>query len=74
MEKTIYSKRYYTLIKKLREARLEAGLSQQQVAKTLKVNQNFISKIETGVRRIDFVELEQFAKIYKKDISFFKTM
>jgi len=35
---------------------------------------SFISKCELGERRLDFVELQQLSKIYKKDISFFVTM
>jgi hypothetical protein len=32
---------------------------------------SFVSKCELGERRVDFVELEQLAKIYGKDIFFF---
>jgi hypothetical protein len=32
---------------------------------------SFVSKCELGERRVDFVELQQLAKIYGKDIFFF---
>ena len=33
--------------------------------------QSFVSKVETGERRIDPTELEKFAKLYGKPITFF---
>lgn len=43
----------------LREARLEAGLRQQDVADRLGVPQSVVSKIESGERRLDDVELRR---------------
>jgi transcriptional regulator with XRE-family HTH domain len=71
MAKTIYSKEHRTLVQKLRNARKEAGLDQSDVAKLLKVSQSHISKVESGQRRIDIVQLKAFAKIYKKQIDYF---
>ena len=71
MSKSIYSKEYKNVIEKLKKARLEAGLKQKEVAKKLKKPQSYVSKIESGERRIDVVELKELAKIYKKDINFF---
>lgn len=31
----------------------------------------YISKCDLGERRLDFVELQQLARIYNKDLSFF---
>jgi transcriptional regulator with XRE-family HTH domain len=50
------------------------GLTQAQVARKLSKPQSFVSKLESGERRVDFVELQQLAKIYKKPLSFFRTI
>lgn len=55
----------------MKKARQEVGLNQEEVAVKLKKPQSYVSKIERGERRLDIVELKQFAKIYKKDIGFF---
>lgn len=71
MGKTIYSKGHKALVEKLIKARQEAGLKQEDVAKLLGRTQSYISKIEAGQRRIDIIQLKEFAKIYKKEIGFF---
>jgi transcriptional regulator with XRE-family HTH domain len=71
MVKAIYSKEHRSLVERLRAARKEAGLDQEAVAKVLGVTQSYISKIESGQRRIDIVQLKAFAKIYKKKIDYF---
>ncbi|WP_229422856.1 helix-turn-helix domain-containing protein [Pseudoduganella umbonata] len=45
------------MLRLLREERLAAGLSQEQLATRLQVTQVFVSKCERGQRRIDPVEL-----------------
>jgi len=71
MDKTIYSEGHKALINKLIKARKERKLRQEDVAKLLGRTQSFISKIEAGQRRVDIVQLKEFAKIYKKDLDFF---
>lgn len=71
MKKSIFSEDHKYLIDQLKKARLEAGLEQEEVAKLLRRTQFYVSKIESGQRRIDIVQLKQFAKLYKKDINFF---
>jgi transcriptional regulator with XRE-family HTH domain len=56
---------------RLREAREAAGLSQTEVAKALGKRQSWVSNTETGERRLDVVELEQLAALYKKRMRFF---
>ncbi len=68
---TARSPRYKQFLKRLRAARLEAGLTQVQVARTIRRPQSFVSKCESGERRVDVVELEQFAKLYRKPFSYF---
>lgn len=43
----------------LRRCRLEAGLRQADLAKLLGQPQSFVSKYETGERRIDIAELRE---------------
>ncbi len=71
MKKVIYSAEHKSLIARLKRARLDAGLDQITVARILGKSQSYISKIESGQRRVDIVQLKQFAKIYKKDLEFF---
>ena len=71
MVKAIYSREHKSLVERLRKARKEAGLDQEAVAKLLGVTQSYISKIESGQRRIDIIQLKTFARIYKKKIDYF---
>ena len=71
MSKSIYSKDYRNTIEKLKKARIDAGLKQEDVALKLKKPQSYISKIERGERRVDAAELKELAKILKKDINYF---
>jgi len=73
MSKSIYSKEYKNIIERLKTARLDAGLKQEDVAAKLKKPQSYISKIERGERRVDAVELKELAKVLKKDVNFFLT-
>lgn len=69
--RNVHSAAYRRFIRRLREARRQAGLSQVEVATRLRRPQSFVSKAESGERRIDFVELVGFARIYGKDLEFF---
>ena len=71
MTKSIYSKEYSEFAKKLKSARMEAGLTQIEVAKKFKKTQSYISKSEAGEQRLDIVEVKKFANLYGKDINFF---
>jgi transcriptional regulator with XRE-family HTH domain len=63
--------RYRRFLEKLREFRLKAGLTQVQVCKALGYPQSYVSKCETGERRVDVVELQEFAKLYKRQVGDF---
>lgn len=71
MNKSVYSKDYKEIIERLKRARIEVDLSQQVVADKLGKPQSYISKIESGERRLDVAELKELIKIYKKDITHF---
>jgi len=70
---TEYEERYRRFLKRLREARLDAGLTQADVARRLGRPQSYVSKCETGERRVDVVELTTLAEIYGVEITFFQT-
>jgi transcriptional regulator with XRE-family HTH domain len=71
MPRAIYEEEHQKIVECLKKARVEAGLDQVAVAEKLGKTQSYISKIESGQRRFDVLQLKEFAKIYKKDISFF---
>ncbi len=71
MQKIIHSSKYKIVLQNLIKARQESGLTQVDVAEKLKKPQSFVSKVERGERRLDVVELEAFAKLYKKSLDFF---
>ena len=63
--------RYRRFLQRLREARAEAGLTQAEVAQRLRKPQSFVSKNETGERRVDIVELADLARLYRKPLDYF---
>ena len=67
--------RYERFCELLVEARKEAGLSQEAVAEKLGWNQSYISKCESGVRRLDVVEfLEVMEALDSDPIAFIKKL
>jgi len=71
MPRAIYTKEHNLIVEHLKKARLEAGLGQVEVAKKLNRTQSYLSKIESGQRRFDVLQLKEFAKIYKKSLDYF---
>lgn len=71
MTRSRQTKEYAYFVERLRKARLEAGLTQTEVAKKLKRPQSHISNVESGQQRVDVVELQNFARIYNKSIDYF---
>ncbi len=59
MQKTLYTREYQRMLKLLREKRTLAGVSQADLAKRLEWTQAEVSKCETGVRRLDVIELKR---------------
>jgi transcriptional regulator with XRE-family HTH domain len=62
MSRTLRSRRHEALRAFLVERRKEAGLTQAVVTARLKRWQSFVATVESGQRRIDVVELLDFAK------------
>lgn len=71
MPRAIYTKENDEIAERLKEARIEIGLGQVEVAKKLGRTQSYVSKIESGQRRFDVLQLKEFAKLYKKPLDFF---
>jgi transcriptional regulator with XRE-family HTH domain len=67
----IWAPEYQAMLARLRQARREAGMTQAEVGQRLGLRQAFISKLESGERRIDPVELARFAAVYGKPLAWF---
>lgn len=52
----------------LKEARIEAGLTQVEVAAKLNVPQSYIAKVEHGERKISFIEVLDLCKALGIDV------
>jgi transcriptional regulator with XRE-family HTH domain len=59
-----HSPRYKLMLKRLRGVRRRYGLTQAEVARALGTTQAYVSKSESGERRMDAVELYDFARVY----------
>jgi ribosome-binding protein aMBF1 (putative translation factor) len=59
-----YASRYRQFLRLLRATRRRAGLTQVAVARALGRPQSFVAKCESGERRVDIIELDEFAKLY----------
>jgi transcriptional regulator with XRE-family HTH domain len=57
LPKGYHDERYRRLIDRLVTHRKQAGLSQMEIAKLLGTHQQFVSRYETGERRLDAIEL-----------------
>ena len=67
----IHTRDYQFMLRRLREARIRAGLTQVQVAQALGRPQSFVTKSELGERRIDPIELQHFADLYGRRVTYF---
>jgi len=71
MPKTIRTSEYKQVVERLKQARLDVGLTQKEVSEKIKKPQSYVSKVEAGEQRVDIIELKVFAVLYKKNINFF---
>ncbi len=71
MPRAIYSKDHQAIVDRLKKARVESGLSQVEVSEKLGKTQSYVSKIESGQRRFDVLQLKEYARIYKKPLEYF---
>lgn len=56
---------------RLRGARLYLGLKQDEVAQYLKIQRSALSEIEAGNRRVEALELNRLAKLYRQPVGYF---
>lgn len=71
MAKSIYSEGQEKLQILLRGARQDANLNQAELAKKLGRPQSFVSKYESGERRLDIIELREVCRAMKMNLSDF---
>ncbi|MDE3068546.1 MAG: helix-turn-helix transcriptional regulator [Verrucomicrobiota bacterium] len=71
MGKSLSSSEGERLVVLLRTVRSEAGLTQAEVAAMLDMPQSFVSKYESGERRLDLIELRQICKALGMTLSDF---
>lgn len=64
-KKSLFSPEYDAFLTLLREAREKAGMTQAEAAQKLGRPQSFVSKCESGERRVDVVELVHFCLAYE---------
>ena len=69
--RSLHSEAYQRFLLRLRRAREQAKLTQVEAARRLGRPQSYISKCESGERRVDIVELMEFAALYRKRLEFF---
>lgn len=71
MHKTLYTREYQQMLKLLQARRTLAKVSQVELARRLDWTQADISKCETGVRRLDVVELKLWLEALGSDLTGF---
>lgn len=71
MNKSIHTKERAGFVKKLKQARMDAGLTQAEVADNLGSSQSWVSKVELGELRVEATLLNRLAKLYGKSVSYF---
>jgi transcriptional regulator with XRE-family HTH domain len=67
MRKSTHTRQYLKLREALVAAREAAGLSQHELARRIGRPQSYVSKCESGERRVDIVELIQISKVLRAD-------
>ena len=71
MHKTLYTREYQQMLKLLQARRTLAKVIQVELARRLDWTQADISKCETGVRRLDVVELKLWLEALGSDLTGF---
>lgn len=67
MPRTTFTAPYREMLRLLKSARIEAGITQADLALSLGKPQSYVSKFERGERSIDLVEFLQIARAIGSD-------
>lgn len=67
MVKTLGTKRHEFLVNCLISRRIEAGLTQMELARRLGQYQSFVARLESGQRRVDVVEFLLLSEVLQFD-------
>ena len=62
MRKSTHTPEYLMLRQHLASLRVDAGMSQRQLAAALRVPHSWVAKVESGERRIDLIEFGWFCQ------------
>lgn len=62
MDKSVFTENYKKMLHLLIQLRVDAGLRQTDLAEMLDEPQSFVSKYESGERRLDIIELRHICK------------
>ena len=75
MDKSIHNEKYKTALSLIKAARVNAGITQLELASRLNETQTFISKCERGERRLDLIEMREFCIAIQLDfVDFIKAL
>ena len=69
MSGSLHTKEYKALCLRLKQARIDAGLTQQQMADKLGKPQSYVAKYELAERRLDVIECVAVCKALGLDIT-----
>ncbi len=69
--RSVHTPAYKLFLKRLLSAREKARLTQGEAARHLGVPQSRLSRMESGERRIDVIELADLARLYGRSLSYF---
>jgi transcriptional regulator with XRE-family HTH domain len=62
MPGSLHDQRYAAFVQGLRKQRVQAGITQAELADRLRRPQSFVSKVERRERRLDVVEFDDWAR------------
>ena len=69
--RSVHTAPYKAFLARLVAARQTAGYTQAEVARALRMPQSRLSRMESGERRVDVIELSELADFYGKSLSYF---